>query len=189
MAVTILPVMMVLVFFAYDLLLLWTRSTLTAENGAIVLGLLAVGNALNGLMNIPYALQLAAGDAKSVMKINASLIIISIPSIILLSSKWGGVGAAAAWVGYTLAFLIINTFIVNKKFAYLDNRNWMWNGVIKPAIVPFMIVILGHMAQQIFKTPTDQWINFTIIILTAATALFATALSSPQVIRYIKGRK
>jgi O-antigen/teichoic acid export membrane protein len=186
MAVTILPVLMVLMIFGYDLLFLWTQSKLTAENGEIVLGLLAIGNALNGLMNIPYALQLATGDAKSVIKINSSLIIISIPSIIFLASKWGSEGAAVAWVGYTLAFLIINTYIVHKKFTYLDNRSWMWNGVIKPATVAFMIVILCHMAQQMINTPLSQWARFMIVILTAAAAFFATAISSPEVITYIK---
>ena len=188
MAVAILPLMMVLIFFAYDLLLLWTHSKLTAKNGATVLGLLASGNALNGLMNVPYALQLATGGAKTVLKINAALIVVSTPAIIFLANKWGGVGAAAAWVGYTLAFWIINTLIVNKRFAYLDNRSWMWNGTIKPALVAFMMTVLGYMVQQRINS-SNQGVSFTIIVVTAAAALFATAVTSPQVIRYMKGRK
>ena len=188
MAITILPLMMVMAFFAYDLLLLWTHSKSTAENGAVVLGLLALGNALNGLMNVPYALQLAAGDAKTVLKLNAGLMTISTPAIIYLASKWGGVGAAIAWVGYTLAFWIINTLIVHKRFVYLDNRSWMWNGIIKPASIAFVVVVVGYMVRQIANS-SNQWANFTIVSLTASAALFATAITSPQVLRYMKGSK
>jgi O-antigen/teichoic acid export membrane protein len=188
MAVTILPIMMVLIFFSYDLLLIWTHNRLTAESGVVVLGLLAIGNTLNGLMNVPYALQLATGDATPVLKINVCLIVISTPAIIFLANKWGGVGAAISWVGYTLAFWVVNTIIVNKQFPYLDNRSWMWNGLIKPVSVAFVVVALGYMWRYRVDSP-NQWVNFTIIMLTMAVATFATALSSPAVIRYIKGIK
>jgi O-antigen/teichoic acid export membrane protein len=186
MAVTILPLMMVLVFFSYDLLLIWTHSKLTAESGVVVLGMLAVGNALNGLMNVPYALQLATGDAKPILKINACLIAISTPTVILLANRWGGMGAAIAWVGYTLAFWIINTFIVNRQFPYLDNRSWIWNGLIKPITIAFVVVALGHLIRQLVDSPA-QWVNFIIIVLTAMAAVSATVFSSPAVMRYIKG--
>jgi O-antigen/teichoic acid export membrane protein len=188
MAITILPLMMILIFFSYDLLLIWTHNKLTAESGVVVLGLLAVGNALNGLMNVPYALQLATGDAKPVLKINACLITISTPAVIFLANRWGGEGAAIAWVGYTLAFWIINTFIVNKQFPDLDIRSLIWNGVIKPVSVAFVMVALGYMVQWRINSPS-QWVNFMIITFTTIAALFATALSSPAVIRYIKSRR
>lgn len=188
MAVTILPLMMILVFFSYDLLLTWTHSELTAQNGMVVLSLLAIGNALNGLMNVPYALQLATGDAKPILKINMVLIAISTPSIIFLANAWGGVGAAIAWVGYTLAFLVINTYIVNKKFIYLDRRSWIWNGFLKPVSIAFVVVLMGYMLRQKFIS-ASQWINFVIVLLTTGAALFMAALFSPAVIRYIKGNK
>ena len=188
MAITILPIMLVLAFFSYDLLLLWTHSKLTAENGSLVLALLALGNALNGLMNVPYALQLAAGDARIVLKLNAALMIISTPAIIILANDWGGAGAASAWVGYTLAFWLINTLIVHKKFAYLDNHSWMWNGIIKPGSIAFVVVAIGYVVRLVVNS-TNQWVSLAIVILTIAGALSATAITSPQVIRYMKGGK
>lgn len=188
MAITILPLTMILVFFSYDLLLLWTHNESTANNGAGILALLAIGNALNGLMNVPYALQLAAGDTKTVLKLNAGLMIATIPAIILLANQWGGVGAASAWVGYTLAFWIIDTFIVHKKYEYLDNRSWMWNGTIKPSAIAFAAVFVGYIAHQA-ANDANKWMSFAIIGLTALGALFATAITSPQVIRYMKDGK
>lgn len=188
MALIILPLMMVLVFFSYDLLLLWTHSKITATNGAIVLALLAIGNALNGLMNVPYALQLAIGDAKTVLKLNAVLILISTPAIILLSANWGGIGAASAWVGYTLAFWIVNTMIVHNKFRYLDNRSWILNGFVKPLIISLLLTFAGYTINKIIDSQ-NRWVNLTVIIFTILTAIFATVISSPQMIRYMKGSK
>jgi O-antigen/teichoic acid export membrane protein len=187
MAAAVLPAMAVMVFFAEDLLMLWTRDRQTAENGATILVLLAIGNTLNGLMNVPYALQLASGNATRVLKVNAVLMLVSVPAIIALAYVLGGTGAATAWVGYTLAFWIANAVIVGKGFAYLDRRSWLWSGHLRPAAVALMVAAAGYGVRQVYGG--GGWgITFLIVASTSAAVLIATLISSPTILQYVRTR-
>src|SRR6267154_596513 len=61
MAVIILPAAAVLSLFSFDILRMWTRSHDAALNAAPILSILMIGSALNALLYLPYALQLAYG--------------------------------------------------------------------------------------------------------------------------------
>jgi len=61
MSVVILPAAIVVALFSSEILLLWTGDPITVANTHLVVSILIVGTALNGLMNLPYALQLAYG--------------------------------------------------------------------------------------------------------------------------------
>jgi O-antigen/teichoic acid export membrane protein len=61
MSVLILPVAIVIALFSYEVILLWTQNQATAERTHLLVSILICGTALNGLMNLPYALQLAFG--------------------------------------------------------------------------------------------------------------------------------
>jgi O-antigen/teichoic acid export membrane protein len=184
MAAAALPAMAVMVFFAEDLLMLWTRDPQTAENGATVLALLAIGNTLNGLMNVPYALQLASGKATLVLKANAVLMLVSVPAIIVLAYTLGGTGAAIAWVGYTLAFWIANAVIVGKGFAYLDRKSWLWSGHIRPAAVALLVAAAGYGVRQGYD---GGWgMIFLIVASTTAAVFIATLISSPTILQYVR---
>jgi O-antigen/teichoic acid export membrane protein len=188
MAVAVLPVTAVIVFFASDLLLLWTRDAQTATNGATILALLAAGNALNGLMNVPYALQLASGNATPVLKINAFLMLVSVPAVIVLASTLGGVGAASAWVAYTAAFWIANAVIVGKGFGFLDMRSWVRNGHLRPAAVAFLVAAAGYGVRQAYGG-ADWKMTFLIVAATTAAALLGTAVFSPAMLQFVKEGK
>src|SRR3972149_1777430 len=57
MALLILPVAMTLVFFSYEILLVWTGNSLTAQNTSPIVSILIIGTALNGLMVLPYVVH------------------------------------------------------------------------------------------------------------------------------------
>src|SRR5487761_803537 len=61
LAVMVAAISVVLMVFSRDVLYLWTGDTATAAKVAVPLSILVAGTALNGLMNLPYALQLAHG--------------------------------------------------------------------------------------------------------------------------------
>jgi O-antigen/teichoic acid export membrane protein len=188
MAAAALPAMAVMVFFAEDLLMLWTHDRQTAENGATILMLLAVGNTLNGLMNVPYALQLASGNARRVLKVNAVLMLVSVPAIITLARILGGTGAAIAWVGYTLAFWIANAVIVAKGFAYLDRKSWLWSCHIRPAAVALLVAAAGYGVRQGYGG--GEWgMTFLIVASTMAAVFIATLISSPTILQYVRSGK
>ncbi len=61
MSVVILPVTIVIAFFSKEILFLWTRNSTTAQYTHLILSILVIGTALNGLIHLPHALQLAYG--------------------------------------------------------------------------------------------------------------------------------
>jgi len=61
LAVTVLPAAAVIAVFAPELLRLWTQDAAISSSAAPLLVVLICGTALNGLMNLPYAMQLAHG--------------------------------------------------------------------------------------------------------------------------------
>src|ERR1051325_5122223 len=59
--VVVVPAAIFIAAFSAEVLLLWTRNGAIAANAHLVLSLLILGTAVNGVMTIPYALQLAHG--------------------------------------------------------------------------------------------------------------------------------
>jgi len=86
MAVLILPVATVTAFFAYEIILLWTRNTITAEKTHFIVSVMICGTALNGLMNPPYALQLAFAWTRLPFYVNLLSVTLFIPIIIAQSA-------------------------------------------------------------------------------------------------------
>ena len=61
MSVLVLPVAIIIALFSYEIIFLWTQNPITAEKTYLLVSILICGTALNGLMHLPYALQLAFG--------------------------------------------------------------------------------------------------------------------------------
>ncbi|MBK9428338.1 MAG: hypothetical protein IPN63_13410 [Gammaproteobacteria bacterium] len=61
LTLAVVPAALVLAFFADHLVLLWTRDAELTRAVAPLVSLLVIGNMLNGLMHLPYSLQLAHG--------------------------------------------------------------------------------------------------------------------------------
>ena len=78
-SVLLLPVALVIAFFAREILQVWTRNPAVVENAHRVVSLLVIGTALNGLMNVPYALQLANGWTRLALYQNIVAVALLIP--------------------------------------------------------------------------------------------------------------
>ena len=120
MAVLILPIASVVAAFSFEILHLWTRNTETAANTAHVLTLLIVGSAINALLYLPYALQLAYGWTK--LSIVAGLISISIliPLMFPMTKHFGLVGAASIWAILNLLNMLIAVPIMHRRLLPLE---------------------------------------------------------------------
>ena len=56
-SVLVLPAALVVALFSREILLVWTRSSVTADNAHLLVSILIMGTALSGLMYVPYALN------------------------------------------------------------------------------------------------------------------------------------
>jgi len=93
--------------FAGDVVLLWTGDAGIAARVAAPLAILVAGTALNGLLNLPYALQLANGWTRLTVVTNLVCLTAGIPFCIWAVDHHGLAGAATL----TLAFNMVNFFV------------------------------------------------------------------------------
>jgi len=106
-AVLVLPLGGLLVFFPGDVLVLWTRDERVVDAAAVVLGLRAVGTVLNALMRVPHVMQLAFGWSSLGAGVNAGALVIVAPATVALSMRWGGAGAAVVYIGLNAGALLL----------------------------------------------------------------------------------
>jgi len=107
MALLLLPLAAVLAFFSTDILQLWTKNPEVARHAGPIATLLVIGFALNGLMNLPYALQLAYGWVSIAFVLAISMVMISVPAIWFMARTYGAVGAASVWVGINCLYMVV----------------------------------------------------------------------------------
>ena len=95
------------VFFSHDILRLWMQSQEAADVGARPLSILAAAMMFNGVMAPVLSLILATGYTQISLAMNAAGFVLLVPATFLLVERFGLDGAAAAWLGFNLAYYAI----------------------------------------------------------------------------------
>jgi O-antigen/teichoic acid export membrane protein len=137
------PLAMLLVFYAEDVMYVWTGSADTALSVAPVIQLLAIGTALHGIMHFPYALQLANGMTRIPLRINLILMFFSIPMIIFLASSYGAVGGALAWAMVEMLYVFLGTWLTHRHILKGLAPKWLYQDVGIPFGISLVITALG----------------------------------------------
>lgn len=183
MSVLILPFAVVIALFSYEVILLWTRNPATAENCRLLLTIVMSGTALNGLMHIPYALQLAHGWTKLSLYVNLVSVFLLVPMIIYLTSRYGAVGGASAWVILNCGYLFISTPIMYKYLLPTEKWRWYREDVFFPLSASLLTAGLGRIF--LVKTLPPPAMALYLAVVSAATlgmAAMATAATRAWVL-------
>lgn len=124
-----LPIAISVAVFAEDVLYLWTGNQPLAMSSAPIASLFLIGTALNGVMHFPYALQLAYGETRLPLAINAILVIIMVPSIIFLARSYGAVGGAAAWALTNVLYVLLGAWLTHRVLLKGIGAKWLFGDV------------------------------------------------------------
>lgn len=168
----------VLAFFAYDVIFLWTGDRHIASNTAQLLSLLAVGWAINGLMHLPYALQLAIGATRIALYQNLVAVSLVVPAIWWFGSLYGGVGTAAVWVALNLAYLLIGIPIMHRFILPAEMRAWYWKDVLPPVTVA---IVVAAVLRWLVPSVPDGFSGAMAIAGIGFVTLAASTISSSRV--------
>jgi O-antigen/teichoic acid export membrane protein len=178
MAVIILPMAAVIALFSFDILQLWMGSTVTAQNAAPIVSVLVVGTALNGLMNLPYALQLAYGWTSLGLRINIFLIATMVPAIFFMASRYGPVGAAAVWVVLNSVYMLIGVPLTHHRLLKGEAGRWFVEDTLLPLLGVMLVTGIG---RQLPTGPLPSFVTVLSLTLIMLCALAAAAIVAPQV--------
>jgi O-antigen/teichoic acid export membrane protein len=175
------PLAMLLAFYSEDVMQVWTRNADTARIVAPVISLLAIGAALNGIMHLPYALQLANGMTRIPLKINLILMYFAIPMIIFLASSYGPVGGALAWAVVEIMYLIFGTWLTHRHLLTGLASKWLCQDVGIPLSLSLVIMALGW--QVVHRLEFSPYVRLILGTGLGITAMILSFLTSAQ-LRY-----
>jgi O-antigen/teichoic acid export membrane protein len=184
MAVLILPLAVLFALSSSDILRLWTRNAEVARHAGPIAALLVMGSALNGLMNLPYALQLAYGWTSIALRIALFLTVISIPAIWFMTRSYGGVGAASVWLGLNGVYMLIGIPLTHRRL--LKGEAWRWLCEIGSPLVPILLVVV--IGRQFVGASTAAPAAFCVLLTILCCATGAAALVSPSIRLWLRNQ-
>jgi len=117
-AVMVLPAAFVLAFFAREIVFVWTGNAALAATARPIVVFLVLGSACNGLVNIPYMVQLAYGWTLPAIVLNALAIAVLLPLLPVAVRAFGAPGAAATWLAVNLVFLVTGIILTHRRLLH-----------------------------------------------------------------------
>ncbi len=176
MAIAILPATIALVLFSKEILDVWTGNPDMALHASLLISLLAIGNALNGLMHMPYALQIAHGWTRLALVQNVIALAVLAPAIYFATLRWGAVGAAAVWIALNSGYIFVSIHVMHRYLLGSEKWSWYFSDTIKPLAA---IVILSLIAGLVLGENAEGWAVVVVLLITLlATTVAAIASSS-----------
>jgi len=175
MSVMILPAAIVISFFSSEILLLWTGDHVTVSNTHSIVSILIIGTALNGLMNLPYGLQLANAWTKLTLYTNIIASIVLVPMIYFLATRYGLVGAASAWVILNSGYVLICIQIMHSRLLKGEQWRWYLNDVGMPLLAAFLVALLWRLFTPDGMSRPGMFIYLTTV---SAVTLLVSALAT-----------
>jgi O-antigen/teichoic acid export membrane protein len=173
-AIVVLPLGALLVFFPADVLGLWTRDVQVVRHAAVVLSLRALGTMLNTLMHVPHVVQLAFGWSTLGARVNAVAVLLVAPSTVILSLRWGGRGAALAWIALNAGLLLFAMRRMHRRVLPGELSRW-YGHLMLPALAVAVVGAVARAAMPETLGPAARlaWLAATGTL--AATAAVAAA--------------
>lgn|SRR5690348_6596001 len=178
MSVLILPLAITIGFFSHEIAFLWLHDSSIAKSVAPITSLLVVGMCLNGLMNIPFALQLAHGNTKIGLYINLCLVVCLAPAMIFATFQYGVMGGAAIWGVINGMYLLVGLPLTHKYLLSGEAGSWLRLDVLPPLVAALVLVGLGRAVLSSGQSPMLTFIAVGIIWLLATVG---AAVSAKQV--------
>ncbi len=151
--VVLLPLTLIIALFARELLTLWISSDFSSQSYR-VMQVFCLGIFINSLAHIPFTLLQAVGASKVTAKIHVAELPVFILVLWSLTSTYGIMGAAAAW----LLRMIVDTIlmfeasrrVMNWKFVqFLNARSVLYILIAGSA---FLSVFVESQALKVFGT-------------------------------------
>lgn len=177
LAVTIAATSVMLAIFSKDVVYLWTGNAATAAKVAPPLAILALGTALNGLMNLPYALQLAYGWTRLTVMMNLAMLVLGIPFSYWAISHYGINGAALVWLGINACFVAVGLPLMHHRLMRRELITWYTKDIIPPFLGA---ATAGATLKWLMPDlPRDTWGILQLGIASAVCLLAATLVSRP----------
>ena len=164
LSVIVLPAAAFIAVFAREALLLWTQDPVTASSTHRILSVLIIGTAMNGILNLPYAIQLAYGWTKLTLVYNLVAVVLLVPGVWFLATRWGAVGASLGWLAYNTTAVLIIPALMHRRVLRGETARFY----LRDVGLPFAVAAIAAIVCRLF-------IDVRLPLVMLATSLAAAA--------------
>jgi O-antigen/teichoic acid export membrane protein len=138
----------------------------------------AIGTTLNGLMNIPYALQLAYGWTRLAAWANAIAVVVIVPLTIFLAKTYGTLGAASGWLVLNAGYVLFVVRVMHTRLLKTEQRRWYTVDVALPLSGALLAVLP---IRILFGSPAGRGGSLVLVAVAAVAAVMGAATASPSI--------
>lgn len=171
------PAAVLLVFLSEPLLRAWTGDAALAARVAPLLSVLALGTFLNGLVHVPYMLQLAHGWPGLAARMNAIAVLILVPLIAWVTPRHGAIAAAWAWAALNAGYVFLGTPLMYRRLIPGERRGWLLRDIALPAGAAALV---GAPCAWLVHRVDGLWPVVAALIACTLLCGAAAALSAPH---------
>jgi len=177
MALVIVPLSLFIAVFSYEVVGIWTRDLLVAEKVRWTVALLTLGSMVNGLIYVPYGLQLASGWTSLSLKLTLLSLAVFFPMVVYLATYWQD--AALAWLLLNLMTASLGAFFMYKRILKNEKYAWLKNSIIAPILSSGVFFLLIK-ATKVTEMHLNIYVNFCLLALVGFLGFLFTLLSMPE---------
>lgn len=180
------PGALILVFFGQELLALWADNPELAHRAAPLLALMALGTLLNGLMHIPYMIQLAYGWPGLAAKVNGVAVAVLMPAILWVTPRYGAIGAAWVWLLLNASYVLISMHFMYLRLLREEKLKWYLEDILLPLAAASAVAMVSRWLHPdtLGMLAEFAWLLATGAFMFAAAIAAAPELRSP-IFRYL----
>jgi O-antigen/teichoic acid export membrane protein len=165
----------ILIVFSDNVLFLWTENANLTQQVYPLLQVLTLGTLFNGLMGVPYQMQLAHGWTSLTIYINIVAVALFVPALFFVVPRYGAIGAAWIWVSLNAAYLVFDIFFMHRRLLIAEKWRWYSEDILLPLIAAGCVAIICRMCmpKEVSRLMDVCWLLGFSGIVTIAAALAA----------------
>jgi len=175
-AIITFPVAVTIALFSFEVLFLWTHDEAIANHTSQVLSILIAGTVLNGVMNIPYCLQIAHAWTKLAFWLNVVMLLLLFPLLIILTQQFGVIGAASVWLILNAIYVCIGIQITHRRLIPHEKWNWYFHDFLLPF---FAVLVVAGFGRFILTDNISPVLMFFVLLIIVLLSFFAAVLAAP----------
>ena len=158
--------------FAPHIFIIWIGSA--DETVVAVFRWLLIGMAGAGLMWLPAAYQQAHGWTRLHASMIVGALVLGVPLLWWSISRWGTVGATAAWVLHGISDATLGLWLMHKRLLPGEFSLWYRSVVVPPLLISFPLVGLSWLLlpPDLGRWSSAAWLGLTGILVTMSILIF-----------------
>jgi hypothetical protein len=129
-------------------------------------------------MSPPFALQLACGWTRLVLTVNTAATMLLAPLIYVMSSNYGGVGAAMVWVVFNAGNVLVSQNFMHRRLLRGELWRWYRQDVGQPLLAAAAV---GGLGKWLIGFTESGWANLANLMAVSVATFVAAIVATPAI--------